>query len=160
MLFKRSAHDGLRPPCVHGLHLFPETVNDLLYLVWVVDVIEAERALLGGRGYLSSAGVKQRCQQTGFLDLHALDLVNGRLTCAYAELGLGILAPEPVVVLTTASAFSGLLTNVATVTLQGEAVDANPSNNTSETISVMIAQEAPFVIYLPLATGNSATPTH
>ena len=89
-----------------------------------------------------------------------VDLGQGTATCTYAALGLGKRAPEPIVVLTTDPAFSGVLSNTATITLEAGASDLWPANNTSQTIWVTIADHALISIYLPLITnGSPASPS-
>jgi len=88
-----------------------------------------------------------------------VNLAGGSLTCTLAALGLGRLAPDLVVVLTTDPAFSGTLNNRATITLQKGVIDADPVNNTSQTISVTVVKQAPLKVYLPLVAKEYSSTT-
>ena len=81
----------------------------------------------------------------------AVDLRGGAITCTHASLGIGsIQLPDPYVIMTASAAFSGTLTNTASVTPTGGVTDSAPANNVSAPVAVSIRNSNRFVIHLPL----------
>jgi uncharacterized repeat protein (TIGR01451 family)/CSLREA domain-containing protein len=81
------------------------------------------------------------------------DLAGGVVTCTRAGLGLGsVLLPDPYLVFTTSTAFSGTLVNTASITTTGGIVDGNPANNVSAPVAVSVARGGSYTLYLPLVS--------
>jgi uncharacterized repeat protein (TIGR01451 family) len=80
----------------------------------------------------------------------AIDLAGGAITCTRTNVVIGsVLLPDPYIVFTTSPAFSGTLTNSATVTTTG-IVDDDPTNNSSTPINTTITWSDGYREYLPL----------
>ncbi len=74
----------------------------------------------------------------------------GVITCTRTSLGQGTAyLPDPYLVLTTNTAFSGTLTNTASITTTGDIVDTNPTNNIADPVLVTVIREI-YTVYLPL----------
>lgn len=81
----------------------------------------------------------------------AVDLAGGVVTCTHTNLGMGsAVVPAPYLVFTTSAAFSGLLTNTASVSPVGGIGDLNPADNVSDPVVVTITPGGGFSLYLPL----------
>jgi len=81
----------------------------------------------------------------------AIDLRGGVITCTHSSLDLGsVQLPAPYVILTTSAAFSGTLTNTASVTPTGGVVDIAPANNVGAPVVVNVSSGARYIIQLPL----------
>jgi hypothetical protein len=81
----------------------------------------------------------------------AIDLAGGAITCTRTNVGMGsVLLPDPYIVFTTSWAFSGTLTNSASVTTTLGIVDDDPANNVSGPIAVTITRGDVYSNYLPL----------
>ena len=75
----------------------------------------------------------------------------GVITCTHPGLGIGsVKLPDPYVILTASAAFSGTLTNTASVTPTGGVTDIAPGNNVSDPVVVSISNDNRTLIHLPL----------
>jgi uncharacterized repeat protein (TIGR01451 family) len=74
----------------------------------------------------------------------------GVITCTKMSLSQGTAyLPDPYLVLTTSTAFSGTLTNTASITTTGGIVDLKPDNNIADPVVVTVSKGF-YSIYLPL----------
>jgi hypothetical protein len=87
------------------------------------------------------------------IDAPGCDTTNwaaGFITCTRTSLSQGTAyLPDPYLVLTTSTAFSGTLTNTASITTTGDIVDTNPDNNIADPVLVTVTREL-YIVYLPL----------
>jgi len=81
----------------------------------------------------------------------AVDLRGGTITCTHSDLGIGsVQLPASHIILTASAAFSGPLTNTASITPTGGVTDIAPGNNVSAPVAVTIRNGNRTVIHLPL----------
>lgn len=81
----------------------------------------------------------------------AVDFGMGVVTCTHTNLGVGsALLPAPYLVFTTSEAFSGVLTNTASVSPAGGIGDRNPVDNVSDPVVVTVTTGGGYSFYLPL----------
>jgi len=81
----------------------------------------------------------------------AIDRAGGVITCTRSNLGTGtVLLPDPYVVFTTGTVFSGTLTNTASVTTTGGVVDSDPGNNVSAPVLITVKSPYVYTLFLPL----------
>jgi hypothetical protein len=63
---------------------------------------------------------------------------------------VGLLLPDPYLVFTTSTTFSGTLVNTASITTTGGVTDTSPANNVSDPVIVTVARRDSYSLYLPL----------